>query len=244
MPAGASGCLGIRTKPLPWATKRLPPANACVTHILVRALYVKSILHAFRREWVLVEDCATASVALAQEHGWGMMVAVAGIMRAVARENGVPSHRDAAGIRQAITAYRATGTRLQLTLHLALFAQVLFAGGQSDEGLTVLREAMEVEETGERMVESEIHRLNGNLLQARNAPGEAEASYLRALDVARAQQAKSFELRAAASLARLWCDQERRTEARDLLTPVYSWFTEGFDTADLKDAKVLLEELV
>src|SRR5262249_10835195 len=159
----------------------------------------------FRREWVLVEEAATASIALAQEHGWGMMVAVAGIMRAVARGNGVPGHENTADIRQAIMADRTTGTRLHLTVHLALFAHVLFGGGQYEEGVAVLREAMElVQETGERMVESEIHRLKGNLLHAGNGPEEAEASYLRALDVARAQQAKSFELRAATSLARLW----------------------------------------
>jgi tetratricopeptide (TPR) repeat protein len=155
-----------------------------------RALYVKSVLHAFRREWGLVDDDATASLALAQKHGLGMMVAVAGIMRAVARRIWAPSHGDAADMRHAIITYRATGARLQLTLHLGLFAQVLATGGQSDEGLAVLREAMDlVEKTGERMVESEIHRLKGNLLHAGNGPEEAEASYQRALDVARAQQA-------------------------------------------------------
>ena len=100
-----------------------------------------------------------------------------------------------------------------------------------------------VNEMGERMVEADIHRLKGTLLETGNDREEAEASYLRALDVARAQESKSFELRAATSLARLWRDQGRRTEARDLLAPVYNWFTEGFDTADLKDAKALLNEL-
>jgi len=100
-----------------------------------------------------------------------------------------------------------------------------------------------VEETGDRMVESEIHRLKGNLLQASNGPEEAEASYLRALDVARNQQAKSFELRAATSLARLWSDQGRRAEAHDRLASVYDEFTEGFDTPDLKDARALLNGL-
>jgi class 3 adenylate cyclase len=211
---------------------------------LSRALYSKSILHAFRREWVLVEDCATASIALAQERGLDMMVAVAGIMRAVARGTGVPGHGDAADIRRAITGYRATGTRIHLTVHLALFAHALAAGRQYNEGLAVVREALDlVEETGERMVESEIHRLRGNLLQTGNGPEEAEASYLRALDVARAQQAKSFELRAATALARLWQEQGRHIEARDLVAPVYGWFTEGFDTVDLKDAKALLAQL-
>ena len=99
------------------------------------------------------------------------------------------------------------------------------------------------EETDERFVEAEIHRLNGHLLQVRNRSEDAEASYRRALDVARGQQAKAFELRTATSLARLWGDQGRRTEARDLLASIYGCFKEGFDTADLKDAKALLAEL-
>jgi predicted ATPase len=208
-----------------------------------RALYLKSVLHAFRCEWDLVEDYATLSIALAQERGLGMMAAVAGIMRAVARGMSVPALGDAADIHHAIARYRATGTRLQLTLHLAFFARVLAAGGQCEEGLAVLREAMDlVEETDERFVESEIHKLKGDLLQAGSNPEEAEASYLRALDVARAQQAKSLELRAATSLARLWRNQGKRAEARDLLAPIHGWFTEGFDTADLKAAKALLDE--
>ncbi len=100
-----------------------------------------------------------------------------------------------------------------------------------------------VEDSSERYAEADIHRLEGDLLLAGNRPAEAEASYLRALDVARAQQARAFELRAATSLARLWGDQRRHAEARDLLAPIYGWFTEGFDTPDLKEALVLLEEL-
>jgi predicted ATPase len=236
---------GYPDKAVAWGNEAIA-AGERVHHIYSRsrALYVKSVLHAFRREWALVEDYATQSITVAQEHGLGMMVEVAGIMRAIARGNCVPGHEAAADIRQAITRYRATGTRLQLTVHLVLFAQVLVAGGQYDEGLAVLREVMDLaEETGDRMVESEIHRLKGDLLQACNAPEEAEASYVRALAVARAQQAKSFELRAATSLARLWSDHRRRTEAHDLLSSVYDWFTEGLDTPDLIDAKALLDDL-
>ena len=81
------------------------------------------------------------------------------------------------------------------------------------------------------------------MAQSGDGSAEAEACYLKALEVARAQEARSFELRAARDLARLWGEQGRRTDARDLLTPVYGWFTEGFDTADLKEAKALLDEL-
>jgi predicted ATPase len=112
------------------------------------------------------------------------------------------------------------------------------------EGLAALREAaVLVEDTGERYPDAEIRRLEDNLLLAENGSAEAEACYLRAPEVARAQQARSLELRAASDLSRLWAEQGRRSEARDLLAPVYAWFTDGFDTADLKEAKALLAEL-
>jgi predicted ATPase len=97
--------------------------------------------------------------------------------------------------------------------------------------------------TKERWAEAEIHRLRGTLLLSIQEDAAAEDSYLRALEVARQQQAKFWELRAALSLARLWRDQGKVQQARELLAPVYGWFTEGFDTRDLKDAKALLEEL-
>jgi len=102
-----------------------------------------------------------------------------------------------------------------------------------------------VDTTGERWYEPELHRLKGELLLQQHADNQAEAEtcFHHALDIARTQQAKSFELRVATSLAKLWQQQGKHQEAYDLLTPVYHWFTEGFDTADLQDAKALLEEL-
>jgi len=209
-----------------------------------RVLYCECGGHAFRREWALVEECAAASIAVAQERGLGMMVAVARIMLAAAQAMHEPSNEAVAEIRQAIGTYRATGTRLHSTHHLTLLAQTLAACGHCGEALATLREAAApVEKTGERYVEAEICRLEGNLLLAENGSAETEACYLKALEVARAQQARSFELRAATSLARLWGEQGQSAEARDLLAPVYGWFTEGFNTADLKEAKALLDEL-
>ena len=138
-----------------------------------------------------------------------------------------------------------------LRLQPALWAEAYRSGGQADEGLTVLAEALEVvDTTGERFYEAELHRLKGELTLQSQAVSqqsivveEAEASFHKALDIARAQEAKSWELRAATSLARLWQQQGKTQEARDLLAPVYNWFTEGFDTADLKDAKALIAEL-
>jgi predicted ATPase len=100
-----------------------------------------------------------------------------------------------------------------------------------------------IEATDERIDEAELHRLRGDLLLATGDQAAAEQSYHQALVVARRQSAKLFELRAATSLARLWRDQGKRTEARDLLAPTYGWFTEGFDTPVLQDAKALLDEL-
>src|SRR4029434_7018230 len=127
--------------------------------------------------------------------------------------------------------------------YLALLAE---AYGQADEGLRVLAEALTaVHTTGERHHEAELYRLQGELRLKQDVPDEQEAeSYFRqAVDVARQQQAKSFELRAAMSLSRLWQQQGKRTEAHVLLAPIYDWLTEGFDTADLQEAKALLDAL-
>jgi predicted ATPase len=118
--------------------------------------------------------------------------------------------------------------------------------GQPEAGLTVLTEALTfAETTGERWYAPELYRLKGALLlqQSSDHQAEAETCFHHALEVARNQQAKSFELRAATSLARLWQQQGKRQEAHDLLTPVYDWFTEGFDTSDLKEAKALMDAL-
>jgi len=127
-----------------------------------------------------------------------------------------------------------------------LLADVAAHLGHIEDGLQALAEAYTlVEQHDERWWEAEIHRLRGVLLQRQTIPQpeDAEVWLQRALDVARRQEAKSLELRAAMSLARLWQQQGKRQEAYDLLTPIYGWFTEGFDTADLQDAKILLDEL-
>jgi predicted ATPase len=117
--------------------------------------------------------------------------------------------------------------------------------GQIEEGLTLLDEALQiVERTGERWFAAELNRHKGQLLLLRQGQSEAaEELYRKALNIAEEQEAKLWELRAAASLARLRRDQDRHAEARDLLAPVYDWFTEGFDTSDLKEAKALLDSL-
>ena len=127
-----------------------------------------------------------------------------------------------------------------------VLAEALGKTGSAEEGLRLLNQALAVgADSGRTDWEAELHRLTGEILLCQSAGkrAEAEASYNRAIAVARRQQAKSLELRAATSLARLWQGQRKHAEARELLEPVYYWFTEGFDTADLKEAKVLLDEL-
>src|SRR5262249_20123707 len=129
---------------------------------------------------------------------------------------------------------------------LALLAEAHSIIGEPEAGLTVLTEALTlVDTTGERWSEPELYRLKGELLlqQSSRNQTEAESCFHQAIAIAQNQQAKSFELRIATSLARLWHSQGKRQEAYNLLAPVYGWFTEGFDTADLKDAKALLDAL-
>jgi class 3 adenylate cyclase/predicted ATPase len=143
-----------------------------------------------------------------------------------------------------LAAIRDTGTILSTPWALTMLAETNAKLGHTVPGLSHLAEAAQiVEATDERCNEAELHRLRGELLNARGDPTAAEESYHHALAVAQRQSAKAFDLRASASLARLWRDQGKRTEARDLLAPIYGWFSEGFDTPDLKEAEALLEEL-
>jgi predicted ATPase len=149
--------------------------------------------------------------------------------------------------RSALAEHRRMGVLAALGMWHALFAECLEKQGNTDEALTALEAAVvHFERRGsDALWEPEVHRLIGDLLLRRNpsAPDRAEVSYRRAIERARSQEAKSWELRAATSLAGLWRDQGKRAEARDLLAPVYNWFSEGFDTGDLKEAKALLDEL-
>jgi predicted ATPase len=125
-------------------------------------------------------------------------------------------------------------------------AQALVDLNRRDEAISCLESSLAlVEATGERWWEAEIHHFYGELKQRCNCPLEqSEASFLRAIDIARNQEAKLYELRAATSLGRLWAGKGKHREACDLIAPIYDWFTEGFDTVDLKQAKLLLESLI
>jgi predicted ATPase len=150
-------------------------------------------------------------------------------------------------MRQGLARKHSTGARCASSGTLCALAEVQARAGQPEAGLTIMHQALAlVEETDERYYEAELHRVRGELLRARRAQGdeaEAEASFHKAIEVARRQQAKSWELRATLSLCRLLRQRGRVDEARQRLAETYGWFTEGFDTADLREARDLLEEL-
>lgn len=151
-------------------------------------------------------------------------------------------------LRDSLTAFKAAGARLRLPYYLSLLAQAYGKAGRAEEALASINEAMaEARQHNERWWDAELHRLRGELLlmQGANAPdtSDAQAALLRAIDIARSQQARSLELRATMSLARLWCSSGQATDARTLLGDMYSWFTEGFETPDLQAARQLLAEL-
>ena len=146
----------------------------------------------------------------------------------------------------ALPLYRSTGAALSISYFLSVLGKANAGLGQIDEAWRCVDEAVgAMEATGERWYEAEIHRMAGEIALMSSVPdaAKAQAHFERALEIARAQLLRSWELRAATSLARLWRDHGRRAEAHDLLAPVYGWFTEGFDTPDLREAKALLDEL-
>ena len=149
-------------------------------------------------------------------------------------------------IGSAVRAWRSTGATCWTPLHMLFLADAHARLRQFDDAWRRIGEGMAASDASkESWCDADIHRLAGDIVLLSGKPGaaKAEACFERALAIARKQHAKSFELRAATSLARLWRDHGKRQQARDLLAPVYGWFTEGFDTLDLKEAKALLNEL-
>ena len=213
---------------------------------LMYALNHASSTHIFCGNYATANAEADELVALADEKGalfwkaFGMVVQ--GCVLALTGKASDAVHMITSGI----TALRSTGATLWLPLHLSYLASAYAELGQFDDAWRCIGEAMTaVETTKERWCEAEVNRIAGEIALKSPEPdaAKAEAYFERALAVARQQQAKSWELRAAMSLARLWRDQGKLQQARELLAPVYGWFTEGFDTRDLKEAKALLEEL-
>ena len=213
-----------------------------ITHpfTLGSALVMNAMLHLDRDEAELALKRIEAAEALAAEQRIGLVLEPQILRGAVMTAQG--AFREAvACLREGLTRPRAIRF---LQYGLARLAEALSRQGEHQQALAAVGKGLEDQQrTGQRRWESELRRAEGIALAGLNRLNEAQAALQEALRIARSQQAKSYELRAATSLARLWGEQGRRAEARDLLSPVYGWFTEGFDTADLKEAKVLLDHL-
>jgi predicted ATPase len=205
-----------------------------------------AIVSQWRQDVLAMHEQAEAAVALATAQGFPFWVAVGTSVRGWALAIQGQGDEGMAQVRQGIAGCRATEAAVLVPYFYTLLADISAHLGHPADGLQALAEAhTPVEQQEERYWEAEVCRLRGVLLlrQPGTSPVEAEAWLQRALDIARRQEAKSLELRAAMSLARLWQQQGKQAEARALLAPVYGWFTEGFDTADLQEARTLLEAL-
>jgi predicted ATPase len=231
-----------------------------------------AIFHQLCREAHATQEQAEALLAIASDRGFPYWVAQGTIFQGWALTEQGQTEEGLIQIRQGLAAYQTMRTEIQRTYLLGLLAEAYRKRGQTKEGLNVLTEVLAlVDKIGEHYYEAELYRLRGTLtLQSQTSlkqvsgksqtgqdqskdtdpqpltpdpQGEAEACFLKAIEIARKQQAKLWELRAATSLAHLWQQQDKKAAAYKLLADVYNWFTEGLDTKDLQEAKLLLEEL-
>jgi predicted ATPase len=206
------------------------------------------MLRQYRRELSAARESAEATTAIATEHGLSFWQSCGQVIGGWALAGQGAHASGLVQLRQGLSACKARGSETYRTYFLALLAETLGQEGQIEEALGVLAEALTLMHgTGEGLHGAELHRLQGELLLRREATEvtcrEAETCFHQAVTIARQQQAKSLELRAVMSLVRLYCQQGRAAEARPLLTAIYGWFTEGFDTHDLRAAQTLLAEL-
>ncbi len=214
-----------------------PPSLAGGLHLGTRLLSLVG-------DDVALDEWVAQLVAVATEQGFLLWGALGTIFRGWVKVKNGDVAEGISLLRSGSAAYRATGAEQWMAHHIALLARACEIAGQVEEALTLLDDALQIlERTGERWFEAELYRHKGELLLRQGHSQAAEELYRKALSIAEEQGAKLWELRAAASLARLRRDQGRHAEARDLLSPVYGWFTEGFDTQDLREARTLLDEL-
>jgi predicted ATPase/DNA-binding winged helix-turn-helix (wHTH) protein/class 3 adenylate cyclase len=240
-------CLGYPTQAVQRSQEALALAQALAHHqSLAYAQHNAAVLYHRRREVLGVQAQAEALLTLATTQGLPLWVGHGTLWQGWALAVQGPSEAALAQMHHAVAAVLATGQSLSQPYQLVLLAEAAEYTGQLEEGLRLLAEALTAfAASGRGDMLTEAYRLRGELLLRQGLPdmAQAEACCQQALAVARRQQAKSWELRAAMSLSRLWRQQRKRDEACELLASIYGWFTEGFDTADLQDAKALLEEL-
>jgi DNA-binding SARP family transcriptional activator/predicted ATPase len=203
------------------------------------------VLHAVRRDAQAVRELAEACIHLSNERGFPYSLGMGVIFRGWALAQQGQVEEGSGKMHQAMTQAQSMGIGVGHPHRLILLAQIYGNSGRVGEGLELLAEALDISRrTGECVYDAEIHRVKGELLLLQGAEAGAEASFQRAIEVARGQDAKSWELRATTSLCRLWQEQGKHKKARRELAAIYGWFSEGFDTADLQEAKALIEELL
>jgi len=240
-------CLGYPTQAV-WRGQEVLTLAQELAHpySLTVTRYWAARLHHHRRDVPAVQAQANALLTLATAHEFPNFVAHGTCWHGWALAMQDEGEAGMAQIHQGIAALLAIGETVSQPIYLVLLVEALGRAGQVEEGLRLLAEALAAfEASGRGDMLAEAYRLQGALLLRQSAPDptQAETCFQQALAIARRQQAKSWELRTAMSLSRLWQHQGKRAEAHELLAPIYGWFTEGFDTADLQDAKALLEEL-
>lgn len=203
-------------------------------------------LHLYRRDWEQAREWAEKRINLASKEEFGAVLAAATIHRGAALVELGAVEEGIAQMHQGLNAYRKTRHFSWFADFLALTAEALGKTGQAHQGLDLIAEAQAlVARTETHHIKSELYRLRGELwLLTDKSEDQVVSSFHQAIEIAQGQGAKSLELRAATSLARLWQSQGKTAEARQLLEAIYSWFTEGFDTGDLKEARTLLDTLV
>jgi predicted ATPase len=240
---------------LGYPDRALALANEAVTRAehtshpfgLGAAHHTKGTVLSYFRDWPSSQKEFEHVFAVGEEHALGDMLKHAIVFSAMNQAYQEPTDETLERAKQAIEALNAQGVMLSRTRYLSRMGEAFWMAGRCAEGLDAIAEAQAlVERTGERVVEAEIWRVKGELVlkaAASDAQPEAERCFHQAITIARHQHAKSWELRAATSLARLWQRQGKTAAARHVLAETYGWFTEGFDTADLKDAKTLLDDL-
>jgi class 3 adenylate cyclase/predicted ATPase len=238
-------CLGFPDQALAQSSKAIAEARR-LPHppTLAMSLGIDALLLSIIGDDIGLEQRVDGLVAVAIDQGFPFYRATGAIFRGWVKAKNADVTEGLSLLRAGSSAYCATGAAAWMPLYIALLAGACELAGQIEEGAARLDQALQlVERTGERWFAAELDRQRGRLLLRQGHPEAAEELYRKALGIAQEQKAKMWELRAVASLARLWRDQGRRAAARDLLAPVYGWFTEGFATPDLKEAKALLDQL-
>jgi predicted ATPase/class 3 adenylate cyclase len=216
-------------------------------HSQAYACYYASILHALRGEFLTAHGYAERCLSLSEEHGFRQWRGLAHAIRGICVFLLDPSSSALEEIRTAFDEYRGAGYQLGITALYVLLCPALLSGHNCEAALELIEQGLATtSRNSERIFEAELYRLKARALLVRGAPDastEAQSLLDQALTTARSQHAKALELRAAMDRAALWIDQGRREEALEFLAPIYAWFTEGFDTQDLKKAKALLDQL-